>query len=473
MKKMFLFSLLFILVLAPLCLADFSIRLVSHESLIQQGEEAKFVISIVNEGSERQTFFVRFPNSDWTSFTNPLSDYTFSIDAGKSRLLNVAISPRLNFQTGPYAVPVSIKSDKFEAKQLNLPIQLYTPESREYVPIVNHEVIVSFENDPREEINVEVALSNLNLRNISELFIEVSSKYFFENRTINLLPMSKKSESFTFNVDPLLSPTDDKIKVDVWAYHGGRKYSWSKEINYKITSYSNLVQKSFEDKSFLKKEVKIILKNDANVNQNYEIPFKISLLKGLFTSFEPKSSYKISSSDGRFLVWNLNLDAQEEFEISIKTSYRWLAFIILLILIGIVLYFVFRPPICVKKEVSHVGTSEGGISDIKVILFIKNRTNKIVEDISVVEKIPHLVSIGKEFQVGTLMPSKVMQNPKKGTLVRWDLQTLEAHEERIITYKIKSKLSILGGLTLPASVVKYSVKGKESKTQSNRLVLEI
>ena len=476
MKKLLLFSLAFVLIFANLALAEpFSARLVSYESLIMQGEEAKFNFLITNELDVNQRINVRFPpNSGWSTFTDPLSDYTFTLSPKGTKSLTILVSPRVTFATGPYAVPVVLNSVDFDfRKQFNLPVQLYRSEQREFVPIVNHEINIPFENDPRNPLSLQVNLNNLNFRNISALNIEVSSELFYEDRVINLGPMDKKSEEFIFDIDDLLVPTEDRVNVRIWAEHDGRIYEWTRSSVYRIISYSELLKEESEFKSFLKTEVFLSLKNDANVEKYYEIPLQISFFRGLFSSFEPRYSYVLSSNEGRFLVWNFNLEAQEEFSIYIKTNYRPIAIFFILIILLVVMYFVLRPPILVKKEVSHVGTSEGGISDIKVMLFVKNRTGNVIEDISIIEKIPHLASIGKEFQVGTLMPSKVMQNPKKGTLVRWDLQTLESHEERIITYKIKSKLSILGGLTLPATIVKYSVRGRESKTKSNKLILDI
>ena len=55
----------------------------------------------------------------------------------------------------------------------------------------------------------------------------------------------------------------------------------------------------------------------------------------------------------------------------------------------------------------------------------------------------------------------------------WNLPTVEPYEERIITYKIKSKLSIVGGLTLPAAYLKYKPRnGREQIILSNKYSLE-
>jgi hypothetical protein len=471
MKKLLL---LMILLLIPVVSAEsFSARLVTNEPFIKHGEEAYFKVEVKNELNVQQSFSIRFPNSDWTIFLDPLSDYSFSLQPKSSKMINVYVSPRLSFMTGSYAVPMVIRTSE-DQKQLSLPIYLYQEETqKEYVPIVNHEILMPYEHDPRNNIQLSINLDNLNNRNITELNIEIKSKLFEDIRIIQLPPLGKRTEHFSFNINKLTNPQNDVVEVKVWSDYANKTYSWTKTFSYKIISYNELIEEKEISKSFLKSELIIKLKNKANIEKNYEIPLEMSNFKRLFSSFEPSYSYKISSSEGKSLIWNIEFEPEEEIIIYVKTSYRILAILILIIILAIIIYFILRPPIKVKKEVSHVGTSEGGISDIKIILFIKNRTGKTIEDISVIEKIPHLASIGKEFQVGTLMPTKVMQNPKKGTLVRWDLQTLEPYEERIITYKLKSKLSILGGLTLPSTIVKYSVRGKEAKIISNRLTLEI
>ena len=473
MKKIFIYMII-MFALVTFASASFSAEIISSDSLIQYGEIANYNINIKNNLDKPQSFRLVSSPDGWNVYTSPLSDYTFTIPPNQEREIKLKVSPRYMFETRPYNIQLRIRSLTLdETKNLNLLVQVYKPEEREYVPHVVPELFIPFEIDPRKTINLEIDLNNLNNRNISSLFLEISSNYFYEKKEIQLKPMEKKSLNVKFEIDDLTSPDDDIVKLEVWAEHNQRTHRWERVSPFRIIGYSELIKEKIEDSSFLRSEIKINLKNDANIKESYEIPVKVGYFKSFFSSFEPRYSYKLSSEEGRFLVWNFELDAQEEASIHVKTNYISLVIFILLIIAVIIAYYVLRPPIKIKKEVSHVGTSEGGISDIKVILFIKNRTSKVIEDISIIEKIPHLASIGKEFQIGTLMPSKVMQNPKKGTLVKWTLQTLEANEERIITYKIKSKLSILGGLTLPSTIVKFSVRGKESKTKSNRLNLDI
>jgi hypothetical protein len=117
-----------------------------------------------------------------------------------------------------------------------------------------------------------------------------------------------------------------------------------------------------------------------------------------------------------------------------------------------------------------LGKSEN-VSRIKVVISVKNRTSKLVENIRVIERTPAITEVDKEFIAGTIQPSKILQNHNKGTLVSWDFATLEPYEERIITYTLNSKLVIIGGtIKLPPTVVKYESYG-HTRTVSEKSII--
>ena len=128
----------------------------------------------------------------------------------------------------------------------------------------------------------------------------------------------------------------------------------------------------------------------------------------------------------------------------------------------------------VKKDVIIVGPTKEGISEMKIIIHLKNRTSDVVNNIFISEKIPRLGELIKESYLGTLEPSKILIHEKRGTIVKWELPSLEPFEERIITYRIKSKLSIVGGIRLPPTRVKFDTKkGRERIIFSNKCEIKI
>ena len=473
MNKLLICSLFVIILSSFFVVAEpFDVLLTAKDATIEKNETAFYYLTLTNNRGT-DTFLVSFPSGDWIARTVPLSDYHFPLGLDEKKTVLISIQPKPYLTTGPYAVPINVKRQSSGGiERLTMPVQISQPERREYLPVVRFDIDMAYENDPRQNAFVSLDIENLNFRNITELSIKLESSIFTDERTIAIGPRKDKVENFEFELDNLQKPTTDKLKVTLSVVADNKTYSWDKSAEYKILEYSNLKKNPRKESGFLKTTEFIDIENEGNTEKTFEITHKIGYVKSFFIKESPTASI-LKSQEGRFLVWSVKLGPMETRSIEIVTSYRYLATFIVAILIAVILYYTYRPPIVIKKEVSHIGTSEGGISDIKVILYIKNRTGSIIEDISIIEKIPHIANIGKDFQVGTIKPTKIIQNPKKGTLVKWELQSLEAFEERIITYKIKSKLSILGGLTLPATIIKYIKKGKSGKTRSNRLVLEI
>ena len=103
---------------------------------------------------------------------------------------------------------------------------------------------------------------------------------------------------------------------------------------------------------------------------------------------------------------------------------------------------------------------------------IKNPSNHTVHDITVFDKVPNIAEVLHEFGVGTLSPIKILKSEKDGsTLLKWNVDKLDAYEDRIISYRIRPRLSIVGDFSLPKSTVKYKKDDKMIKIHSNTAVI--
>jgi len=143
----------------------------------------------------------------------------------------------------------------------------------------------------------------------------------------------------------------------------------------------------------------------------------------------------------------------------------WLFLIAVIVLAA---YFWFRSPIFVKKSVRVVSSGEEGVSQLKVVIELINRGNKMVRQVRVMDLAPRLADVVAESKETILAPSKVIPNEQRGTLLRWDIDMMEPKEHRVLMYKLHTKLGVLGGLTLPVAAVKFVVEGQERETVSNK-----
>ena len=142
--------------------------------------------------------------------------------------------------------------------------------------------------------------------------------------------------------------------------------------------------------------------------------------------------------------------------------------IISALIIGFIIYYLLRSPVVIRKEAFTVGITDEGISEIKVLLHLKNRTERKFEKAVLIDRIPDIVVVSKEIAPGTLPPTSVYRHEKEGTIVKWELGIIEKREERIISYRIKSKLAIIGGVRLPATLLKfYDNRANALATKSN------
>jgi hypothetical protein len=193
-----------------------------------------------------------------------------------------------------------------------------------------------------------------------------------------------------------------------------------------------------------------------------------NLFRNIFFTEEPKALHRREGGKS-YLVWEFSLDPANETTITTVENYRIPVFALAAIIVIIILYFILRSPIVCAKDV-HLIPSKEGVSDIKIKIHVKNRTSLKLINIRVIDRIPAIAELVHSDKVGTLNPTKVIRDSRKGIIVRFDMHQLDPFEERIITYNIKSKLKIVGGLSLGPAKVKFETgKGIERKTFSNEI----
>ena len=134
------------------------------------------------------------------------------------------------------------------------------------------------------------------------------------------------------------------------------------------------------------------------------------------------------------------------------------------------MYFLYRSPVTIKKEsIVTRSIAKEGLSELKVLLHLRNRSPDIIESVVFTDKIPALATLIKEKKVGTIAPTKILNHQKKGTIIKWEFDVLEPFEERIISYKLSTKMTIVGGLSLPPAKIMFKTKkGTDRIEKSNK-----
>lgn len=442
--------------------AEFSVNIAAENNTILPFESASYKVNITNTGSEIEVINIQADASHWI-----LTPQATSITVGETKEFILTITPKTNVGISNYRIPLTFTStisDQIAQESVFLAISLdmYT---KGYPVNIRMTVDMGAEIDPRSPVEVDIFIKNNNLRNIDELLIKVESDLFSDSVTAPIEPLSSYRKKFLFNLDPKQAAGTYAMKV-IATNPIDNSVVAEDNIDFEIIAYSKVIpNRGIVEKKILTSTELITLHNDGNKETQQAFNYNLNLWEDLWLKATPKG--EVIRKDGqRMISWTLNFQAQETKEITLKRNFIPLAGIILAFILLIISYFIFRSPIISFKEVQLTAKDQEGTSEMKVRIFVKNRTNKIVDTIKVIERLPHIAEFVPHTHLGTLQPTKVTKSEKRGTLIRWEIDQLEPYEERIISFKIHSKLKIVGGVNLPETKIKYHSHGRERVTTS-------
>ena len=425
---------------------------------------ANYTLTVVNLRRTDQVISVQLTPADatnWIIFPNSIN-----IPGDSEKDILISIYPKSTTGLGVYDLTLKVKDNYDNQELIQLPLHLSVDGYySDYVPNVALSVTVPPTQDPREPLKVTVLTRNRNQLDITNMTIRLSSAVFSEEYSMALGPRKETTKDFTFDLNPLQEPGDYPVTVDLY-YPKTGKVITTFETTLKIDGYS-LVTPQYDTQYewFLKKEL-INLENLGNEEKIKEVSVYAPWPKRLFMYSDPKAE-KIKIDGKTYLQWSTSLKTAETMQIIVYTNYRVPIILLVILILGSAAYFVFRSPVLILKEVAVVGEDSEGISEVKVRIFLKNRSRGQVHNISVTDKLPGITELIQSNHLGSLKPTRITKTQKKGTLLYWDLDSIESYEERIITYRLKAKLKIVGDMTLPKARVKFdSGSGNERMTLS-------
>lgn len=452
--------------------AAFDVDVVPIDSKIVIDEFATFQLNIKNnldKKDEYRIYTLDFPI--WDVRTDPLvNPITLELEPKEEGSVELIADPLKIRDIGTFQVNVNVRSkltNKPVRALLKVTILSTSPLIGGYVPTVVTGVNVPEKIDPRQEIPIKISLDNQNIIDYPDLIIKVESNLIRETVNEKLGPKEDKTVNLIARLDPLTPPQEDTLIVHLLM--GNRSLMSPIFRNIEIAEYAGKKIES-EQKEFLltKSNYKFV----SNNNEHQGI-FKVetTLLGSILSSTNPKAKL-VKEDDKRYFIWDVELE-NNSMQVTVTENFIPLFVVIALLIVAVGAYYLVRSPLLMRKESSNIVKREGGISEIAIILNIKNRGKDKLREIELTERIPALVSIGKEVSIGSLQPSKVLRHKKKkNTMVKWTIDTLDASEERVISYKIKSKLPILGSFSLPAATSSFKSHNKVFTSASNRLSIE-
>ncbi len=453
-------SIITLFLLAVPSLADSAVVTSAIDNLITVKEQGSYSLRITNNADavQRYSIYSLQSGQGWNVDPSPLKDKIIELQPGQSHTTKIVVTPLEDFTPGIYNVHISIQSDLGET--YSIPFKFYVaPEGPvNYLPTIKATLDMNEKINPREPVSIKLFLENRNPLDLTGLKIKIQSDIpeFTKEVMVDLPPLEKKTVEFSVMPSRSQQPKE-YVLFFVFERAGETVKVIEKQIEI-LALLPEFAVTTTEEKAFLKTAKTLQVINEGNVRNTQTVHYPISLVGSLFTTSE--GSAKVEDGK-RFLTWEVSLSPEESTELSLVTNYRLLLYLLLAVLTFLAFYFYVQSPLSIQKTAvtTKMGDS-GALSEIKITLELKNNSKNPVAEVEVIDIIPSIANIDKGLEIGTLKP-KEMKHTKTGTSVMWSLAELDGHEHRLITYKMKAKLNILGTLSLPRATVQF--KKKKSK----------
>lgn len=441
----------------------FNIELSPTSTTVKSNETAFFDLLIKHTSKREELFDVFSPDVVWDIRTQD----SLMVPAGEKGLATKLLIKPLYINPGLYSIPINVRlsrSNMVEKQNILIEVLSSVKPAYGYIPAIRGVASIEPVVDPRNDVEITVHLENQNILNVSRIDVKVRSNLINKDHSTSIDALQKKTITFKAQLDPFTKPQKDLLKITLFSFDkDGRSYQYDLVlVGYEIMQYGEIKKDVVEDKGLLRTKTIVKLENTGNLIKTEQINLKSGFLKKLLTSSNPKSEKTAGE-----LVWKIEMQPGEKRDIEIVTNYWSLVMIILLSALAGGSYFFFRSPLVMHKSARILSTKEGGLSELKVLIHLKNRGKTKLMHVNVLDIVPKLAELLKQAEVGTLEPDKILLHDKKGTIVKWQMNEIEIGEERIITYRIKSSLSIIGGVSLPVAVAKFKVGDLERTTKSN------
>ncbi len=443
----------------------------SKNSLVGYTSETQTVDVIVkNIQSKADTFTLSVFPAQLEKVTASLDNFIITLNPNEEKYVKLFLSVPIDSDliSPQFTITVKSTSDSSvsDSEQIALLVQRKSPV---YIPSL---ILDKYAPVPGESVQIVAKIFNLDEaksgKNLLKITVSKGSTIVkvFEDSLDAIGSKSYVNITKTLILDNYAAPGSYVINAELRDISGELKYAKSTNFNVNATTKSptEYIEKSNSfNPVFLSTAIKV--KNGGNIDLQ---PFSVSesipkFIQNLFDPDIEPISTEISGSRVVY-TWNIPLlSPGEQLTIKYKIDiWRiWLA----LGLIAIVAYAGYRwlskPRL--GKRIHHQGEISKG-KEIIVMLEVKNRALHEIKDVEVVDLIPAIARVVDKFD--TLRPRA--RRVARGTELRWFFGSLKAGEERIVTYRIRPAVDIVGHLNLPEAQMVFLDRNRVRRMSASK-----
>ncbi len=423
---------------------------VSKPESIWAGFTDKIELSIKNLGPEDWfSISVLGTKPDWVTVENQ----NIKISSGETGTSKIFINTAKDARPATYSWFISVTKlgdgTKIE-KEVRIDVNQRTPliiksfslSCTSCKEFVNASVVV--ESMAAQPSNVKVILSFGNVKN------EIQIK--------NLASLATRQVGAEFDLTGL-DPADYKIGAELLDAAGNVLETGTRTFSVPIIENIK-VEKNVSFTPFAS-FITLIAKNKGNAVTEAKISSEVNI--NWWASF---SGPKPATVVGPRYTWLATLVPGESYQIEYSEIY-WPTFVLIFaIIIGGIYLFIQFTALSIKKHVLQKYPAVAG-KEFGISIEIKNRGD-LVKNVIIRDIIPPIFSLVSKFE--TMKP--VIKKTAQGTQLFWRLGQLRKGEERVLHYRIKNIVEVIGIIKLPGAIVRGICKEKTIMHSSNKVSIQ-
>lgn len=445
------------------------ITLSSNEASFFNGDQGSIDVTVKNKDEAPHTFTVSvFPGTlDMVSAFPSISHLT--LQPGESGSFKVSFSSQFEAEFVPRSFSITIAStddrDISSTKQVFVHILRRSPV---FVLGLNTN---KFTYEPGETLNVSYVVANNGGDSTDSFTVQTVIAREGEflkrfEREITFLPeRSRNTFSNQYSFEQFSEP--GTYSIDLTLLDASGQTLSKKSVNFNVAEVSKASQKESSTIGIFESTTRITSTNEGNAPSDIKVTAIIpSFAKELFDSdIKPASMEDVGASVKATWVFE-KVPAGQSVEVIYKLGVWkiWASIMAVIFVIWLAFKFVFT--VRIGKMTNFHGNVKKD-AEIPVSIEIVNRSMSEIKDIMVRDPIPGIAEVVPKFE--TVKPT--IHKTQNGSEIVWKFDSLRPGEERVVAYRIKSKMDILGSLRLNPATIYYSTRSRKKKSAASNLLM--
>ncbi len=465
----FLFSLMFLSAVFAQGETDPTIFLSSNEVSFFNGDQDSVDATITNNDGKTRTFTISiFPGSLDKVFADPSLSHA-TLAPRESVAIKVTFSSLFEAEFIPreFSLTVAALDDPSISFTKEIVVNILR-RSPVFVLSLNTN---KFTYQPGETMNISSVVANQGGDTFEEYAMQtiISKGGIFVKRfetAISFLPeRSKNTFSNLYTFEQFAEPGVYSAQLILKDSKG--QTASVKSVNFRVGEVTKTSQQESETTGVFDLTKTITSRNEGNSPSEIKLIAVIpSFAREIFASdIQPASVENVGGSVRVTWIFS-GVEPGQTVQVVYKLAI-WKIWGSILIIIAVV-YFAFKLVFTVRitKRSRFFGPITKD-SEVPVAIEVFNRSIHEVKDLAVRDFVPPIARVVPKFE--TVKPT--MRETVNGTELLWKFDSLRAGEERVMTYRIKPKMDVLGTLRLNPATLNYSDKKRRKKSVASGIVV--